>query len=78
MRRMGELLEETERALPGPKSSVQGDDTIKSPTLPDLGISRNASSLSQKIAAVPEVEFEAHLDELPRFRMVEGISLYNI
>ena len=52
MRRMGELLKETERATGAQgigKSGVLSTDT----TLPDLGVSRNASSLSQKISRSP-------------------------
>jgi len=62
MRRMGELLAETERQQPG--EYQRSRDTTVAPSLSDLGISRDTSSLSQKIAAVPENEFEAHLNEL--------------
>ena len=65
MRQMGALLDEMENA--GERSSG-GQPTKERSTrltvLSDLGITKNLSSASQKIAAVPEQEFESHLSEM--------------
>lgn len=62
MRRMGELLGsegvERDRGKGGDRKSQSRPTTVK---LADFGISRDASSLSQKIATVPEQIFENHL-----------------
>ncbi len=63
MRRMGELLKEGQKtgniARPGEPIPLSVPTTLTK-----LGVSRDISSLSQKIAAVPDDEFEAHLEEL--------------
>jgi hypothetical protein len=56
---MGEMLTETELnkgAMGIGKSVVQGND--RTPTLADIGISKNESSRAQKIAALPQETFE--------------------
>lgn len=59
MRRMGELLgpEGVERAGKGRPLGKMSTTT----TLSDLDISRDLSSVTQKIAAIPEGEFEKHI-----------------
>jgi hypothetical protein len=63
-RRLGELLagqkETVGLAKPGPKSVVADDRT---PTLAEAGISKDLSSRAQKLAAVPEAEFEQEIGE---------------
>lgn len=76
-RRLGEMLAEQKAdggfAKPGPKSLANNEripDGDKSPvnnertvTLADAGISYDLSSRAQKLAAVPEAEFEAEIGE---------------
>lgn len=63
-RRLGEMIAAQKAdgglAKPGPKSVVR-DDRI--PTLADAGISKDLSSRAQKLAAVPEAEFEAEVGQ---------------
>lgn len=63
-RRLGEMIAAqkaaTGLAKPGPKSVVTND---RSPTLADAGISKDLSSRAQKLAAVPEAEFEAEVGQ---------------
>jgi hypothetical protein len=54
-RRCGELLAEMEKAKGGWPSETRGT----TPVLQDLGISNNQSSRWQKLAAVPQEDFEA-------------------
>lgn len=65
-RRLGELLIAQKAgpglAKPGVKiNSVENDDRI--PTLAEVGISKDLSSRAQKIAAVPEAEFEQQVGD---------------
>jgi hypothetical protein len=67
-RRLGELIAAQKAgpglAKPGVKpsgNSVVADDRIQTPTLAEAGISKDLSSRAQKLAAVPEEEFEAEL-----------------
>jgi len=65
-RRLGEMLREQKQgdglAKPGPKNnSVDGDD--RTPTLAEIGISKDLSSRAQAIAAIPAEDFEVTLDE---------------
>lgn len=62
MRRMGELLKEGQRAKGGDPTPSR--DLTGYPTLKEMGVSRNASSLSQKIATIPEKEFEKHISSV--------------
>ncbi len=74
-RRLGEMLRE-QKAAGGmakagrPKESVVADDRFpesafvakdRTPTLSDLGVSKDLSARAQRIAAVPEPEFEAEV-----------------
>jgi len=63
-RKLGEMLASQKEgeglARPGPKSVVD-DDRI--PTLAESGISKDLSSRAQKLAAVPEEEFEAEVND---------------
>lgn len=69
-RRLGEILRETPKnpgiagaAGPGRgnKNPVPEGDRVLAPTLSDLGIDKKLSSRAQKLAAVPEPEFESQL-----------------
>ena len=67
-RRLGEMLagEKAEGGLRPAATLKQGpvvvtNDHGKKPTLADAGISKDLSSRAQKLAAVPEAEFEAEL-----------------
>lgn len=55
---------------PGPKNSVVGHDRI--PTLAEVGISKDLSSRAQKLAAVPEAQFEAEVSEWRERVAAEG------
>ena len=59
-RKMGEMLKATKRAKGQLKHAVlTGDhDKENSPTLADLGVSKNESSHAQKLAALPEAQFQ--------------------
>lgn len=72
-RRLGELLA-AQKAGPGLNKGAQGnpggqgaklvrssETTTQTPTLAEAGISKDLSSRAQKLAAVPEAEFEAEL-----------------
>lgn len=63
--RLGELLIEGAETGARRKSGVSRvsspDDTVAPPTLSDLGITRDESSECQKLAAIPEAEFEAKI-----------------
>jgi hypothetical protein len=65
-RRLGELLVKTDLPKGGrpPKNRLPGEPV--SPTLSDLGITKRESSEAQKIAFVPEPEFERYASESPR------------
>lgn len=59
-RKMGELLRQTPDAKPGPKKNSV-DDIDRTPSLKDIGISKDVSSKAQKLAAVPvEIVEAAH------------------
>ncbi len=72
-RRLGQMLADQKASVgfakPGPKSVVADDRT---PTLSDVGISKDLSSRAQKMAAVPEAEFEAEVGEWRDRVQVEG------
>src|SRR5262249_31529313 len=62
-RRCGELLREMEKAK-GSQGSGSNQHEVRShdataPTLSDLGITKSQSSRWQKLAAIPEADFEA-------------------
>jgi len=73
-RRLGEMLAEQKAsggfAKPGPNNSVVDDDRI--PTLAEVGISKDLSSRAQKLAAVPEAQFEAEVGEWRERVSAEG------
>lgn len=63
-RRMGEMLADSELQKGGRPTEKTGRDerpVSKPPTLAEVGISKDLSSRAQKLAAVPEAEFEAEL-----------------
>ena len=65
IRRMGELLKPMAGAQGQRTDLVEShDQVILRPTLSELGVTRDLSSLSQKIATISEEEFETHLNEL--------------
>lgn len=45
------------------KSALPNEEGTHNPTLEDVGVSHNLSSRSQKLAAVPEAEFESEVGE---------------
>ena len=65
-RRAGEMLAEMEKAK-GTRGQLSGGSIVRPPenrpTLSDLGIDKHDSSRWQKIAAVPEPDFERYLTE---------------
>jgi hypothetical protein len=61
-RRAGQLLSGMDRAGRGRPEKMSDDTTLSpTPTLSDLGVSRDQSSKWQQLAAVPEAEFESAL-----------------
>jgi hypothetical protein len=73
-RRLGEILRETERArgaadgTPGPgrgrrQNAVEADDTVSTPTLADLGITRDESSRAQRLAGLDPGALERRIAE---------------
>ena len=86
-RRLGEMLTEQSGnggMAKGTRGQLNGRDSSgapvsvgpeDSPTLRDVGISYNLSSRAQKVAAVPEDEFESRVDEW-RSRVVQKADLF--
>lgn len=63
-RRLGEMLSQQPKATGGDAQRTRfGKGTESPPTLSDVGIDKKLSSRAQKLAAVPEAEFESHLGE---------------
>lgn len=69
-RKLGSLLTQQKETVgmapagrPSIKSVVADDQLTKVPTLAEMGISKDLSSRAQKLAAVPDAEFEDHLAE---------------
>ncbi|MES0071882.1 MT-A70 family methyltransferase [Mesorhizobium sp. M0058] len=67
-RRLGELIAGQKTTIglnPGgrPKTSAEREQLPEPPTLADVGIDRKLSSRAQKMAAVPEQEFESMIDD---------------
>lgn len=59
-RRCGEMLRETHRAHAGENQhSRSSNDATTSPTLADMGLTRDQSSRYQQLAAMPAEHFEA-------------------
>ena len=58
LRKLGEMLASTPKAKPGTKPKFAPPAGANSPTLYELGISDNTSSIAQKLAAMPEEQFE--------------------
>jgi len=58
-RKTGSLLRDTEKAKPGPKD--RSCDTTELKTLSDMGISKDQSSKWQKLAEIPDDEFEGYI-----------------
>jgi hypothetical protein len=61
-RKAGQLLQSMEKARGGNPNLSRG--ATGSPTLDELGISRDPSSKWQRLATVPEDQFEAALTDL--------------
>jgi len=45
---MGEMLKETERAKPGPDKKDRSSASTESPTLSEIGVSKNESARAQR------------------------------
>ena len=78
-RRLGQMLADQKAAggmnrgqLKQGPALVNNEDGKASPTLSDVGISYDLSSRAQKMAAVPEAEFEAEVGEWRDRVQVEG------
>ena len=77
-RKAGSLLAEKEKAKAAPGNQYTGpvtpvDWSNSPPTLRDLGISKKQSSDWQRLAAVPEEQFEAALSDLKERPTTAGI-----
>lgn len=75
-RKAGELLREQEKAKAGPpirNRSVDTTDYRGAPTLRDLGISKQQSSDWQRLAAVPQEQFDEALADPDRKPTTAGI-----
>ena len=62
-RRAGEILGDMNGAQGKRTDLVAPCDEVTNPTLPELGITRSQSSRWQSIAALPQEEFDTHIDE---------------
>ncbi len=65
-KRLGELLKETERAPAGRPSQGIGSESepiSKPPTLAEMGIDKKLSARAQKLAAIPEDQFEGMISD---------------
>lgn len=68
-RRLGEMIASQKETVGLNKGKLKqgpvvvGDDHGEKPKLSDIGISKDLSSRAQKLAAVPEAEFEAEVGE---------------
>lgn len=78
-RRLGEMIaaqKATEGLSKGAAekkvNAVTSEDRVKKPKLSDAGISKNLSSRAQKLAAVPQAEFEAEVGEWRERVQAEG------
>jgi len=58
LRKLGEMLASTPKAKPGTKREFGRAERPNSPTLAELGISRDTSTIAQKLAAMPDAQFE--------------------
>jgi len=58
LRKLGEMLASTPKAKPGTKPEFARAERANSPTLAELGISTDTSSIAQKLAAMPAEQFE--------------------
>ena len=62
MRKLGEILASTPKALPGPAAKDKNGDRSHNgtdlPTLAELGITKNTSAMAQQLAALPAEQFE--------------------
>jgi len=83
-RKAGELLRQTEKARAGRPPENRSHDSTDfrgSPTLADLGITKNQSSQWQRLADVPEPQFEAALvgpDKPTTSGIINGAALRSI
>lgn len=63
-RRLGEMLAQSDLQRGGrPSKTGSQSEPVSAPKLSDVGISKKLSSRAQKLAAVPEEEFEAEMGE---------------
>ena len=75
-RELGKMLQKTEKAKPGPYSKPGGRSVKRADrsaaTLKEIGISKDLSARSRKLAAVPDVVFEGKIADLGRKVREEG------
>lgn len=77
-RRLGEMIREQKASVglakSGPKNnSVVGEDRI--PSLAEVGVSKDLSARAQKLAAVPEPQFEAEVSDWRERVEEEGVRV---
>lgn len=63
-RRGGEILAQMEKHPPGPPKGDRSHDGTDPPRLVDLGMSKNQSSRWQRIAGIPEEDFDDRVKEI--------------
>lgn len=79
-RRLGEMISQQKETVglnPGgnPNLTPRDQREVMTPTLKEVGISHDLSSRAQKLAAVPEAEFEAEVGEWRERVQVEGVRV---
>jgi hypothetical protein len=71
-RRVGQLLAQQPKAPPGPRPIDRSTERTDPPTLAEQGISKNESSAYQRLAAVPDPDFEQAVEAEERRAREQG------